>query len=497
MAHLAVDLGASGGKLYVGAVADGSFTVEQVARFDNRPVERAGRYVWDLEAIHEAVRAGVRTAITRYDIETVAVDTWGVDFGLLADGEPVEAPYAYRDPSLESTVDAITETVGRYELFERTGINHWNIPNTLWQYHYLASERPDVLSRADRLVMMPQLVATLLGADPCGEPTIASTSQMLDPRTREWDRGLLERLGLPTDLLPTLADPGTTVGSLAGHRQDVDIVLPASHDTAGAVAALPLSDGASAFLSTGTWFIVGLELEEPLLTREAFELGASNELGAGGTVRLVSNVNGFFLLEEAREAWASEGGRPDYGALVDAARSASTDALVNPDDPLFGIEGSMPDRIRTYCRSTGQPVPDTRGEVVRVIVESLAAKVAVTLADLLRAAGESVDRLHVGGGGVRNELFCRRLASAVDRPVRAGPADATAVGNVLVQAIAAGGLEDLAAGRGLVAEAMSLSTYEPGANGPGAGVEGGPASDRARERMRQLCAETVGDRETG
>lgn len=492
MAHLAVDLGASGGKLYVGAVADGSFTVDRVARFDNRPIEQAGRYVWDLDTIHREVTAGIRTAVADHDIETVAVDTWGVDFGLLADGDPVEAPYAYRDPNLASTVETITDTVGRYELFERTGINHWNIPNTLWQYHYLASERPGVLSRANRLVMMPQLVATLLGAELCGEPTIASTSQMLDPRTREWDRGLLERLDLPTELLPTLADPGTTIGSLAG--EDVDIVLPASHDTAGAVAALPLSGDASAFLSTGTWFIVGLELDDPLLSREAFDLGASNELGAGDTVRLVSNVNGFFLLEEAREAWAGEeeGSRPGYEALLDAARTATADALVNPDDPLFGIEGSMPDRIRRYCRSTGQPVPDSRGAVVRVIIESLAVKVAVTLTDLLSAAGESADRLHVGGGGVRNDLFCRRLAAAVDRPVRAGPTDATAVGNVLVQAVATGALDDLAAGRRMVGETMPPTRYEPRA-----GADAGLPGRGSRERMRQLCAETVGDRSTG
>jgi rhamnulokinase len=483
MSHLAVDLGASGGKVYLGTVDDGGVAVEPVTRFGNRPTERDGRYVWDLDRLLGNLRGALDDAVEAHDVDTVAVDTWGVDFGLLADGAPLSDPYSYRDPAVGSTIDAITETVDRFELFRRTGINHWNLPNTLWQYHHLVTDQPDALSRADRLVMMPQLVATLLGARPACEPTIASTTQMLDPRTRTWDRELLDRLDLPTGPLPDIESAGTTVGTL--ETTDVDIVLPASHDTASAVAGLPLADDTAAFLSTGTWFVVGLELDAPVLTREAFELGASNELGAEDTVRFVSNINGFFLLEECRERWAVDGERPGYATLLTAAADATADALVNPDDPLFGIEGPMPDRIRRYCRKTGQPEPETRGAVVRVIVRSLAAKTAVRLTDLTTAAGASVDRLHLGGGGVRNELFCQELATAVGLPVHAGAADATAVGNILLQAIAAGTVPDLTAGRRLVAEGMGSTAYRPPA---------GSSAGAARERMRSLCDRTVGDR---
>lgn len=480
MSHLAVDLGASGGKMYIGTFDDG-IAVEPVGRFDNRPVERNGRYVWDLERLLANLRAEIEAVVSTRDVDTVAVDTWGVDFGLLADGEPLSDPYSYRDPDLDATIDEITEEVGRFELFRRTGINHWNIPNTLWQYHYLATEQPDLLSQADRLVMMPQLIATLLGARPTCEPTIASTTQMLNPETRKWDRTLVDLLDLPTEPLPEIEQSGTTVGTL--DTGDVDIVLPASHDTASAVAGLPLDDDSSAFLSTGTWFIAGLELDAPVLTRDAFDLGASNELGADDTVRFLSNINGFFLLEECRESWATNGERPSYGTLMAAAADATTDAVVNPDDPLFGIEGAMPDRIRRYCRKTDQQVPETRGAVVRVILRSLASKAAIRLEDLTTAAGTSIDRLYLGGGGVRNELFCQQLAAAVDLPVYAGPADATAVGNILLQAIATGTVSDLTEGRRLVTEGMPVTEYQPPT---------GASVAAARDRMRNLCDRTIG-----
>jgi len=481
MSHLAVDLGASGGKVYVGAVDADGIEVDVVGRFDNRPVERNGRYVWDIERLLTDLRAEIDPVLNSRSVDTIAVDTWGVDFGLLADGQLLADPYAYRDPNLDATVDRITAEVDRMELFRRTGINHWNIPNTLWQYHYLATERAELLSRADRLVMMPQLVATRLGARATCEPTIASTTQMLDPTTRGWDRGLLDRLGLPTEPLPDLERSGTTIGTL--DTADVDIVLPASHDTASAVAGLPLDPDNSAFLSTGTWFIIGLELDAPVLTREAFELGASNELGADDTVRFLSNINGFFLLEECRERWADHGERPDYGTLLTAAAEATTDAMVDPDDPLFGIEGSMPEHVRRYCRETAQEVPEGRGAIVRIIIRSLATKAALRLEALTTAAGKSVDRLHLGGGGVRNELFCRHLATAVDRPVYAGAADTTAIGNILLQAVAAGSVPDLTAGRRLVAEGTTLTEYEP-ADDASAGS--------MRDRMRGLCNRNIG-----
>jgi rhamnulokinase len=491
MAHLAADLGANGGTVYLGEFGDGSVEVREVHRFDNRPVERDGRYVWDVEALVDGVVEGIVRGDEVATLDSVAVDTWGLDFGLVADGDLLRTPYSYRDPALSSTVDDLLATVSRREVFEATGINHWNTPNTLWQYHYLATEEPELLSRADHLLLTPQLLSQRLGGRPAAEATIASTTQMLDPGRREWATDLVERLDLPTGPLPPVEDPGGSLGRLdddvAGRLDsDPDLRLTASHDTASAVAALPLDDD-RAFVSTGTWFIVGVERDEPDRSRAAFEAGASNELGVGGTVRFLKNVNGFFLLEECREAWAGSDGPTDYDDLIAAARAADPfGPLVNPDDPLFGIEGEMPERIRRYCRETGQTPPTTRGETTRCIVESLAAATAVTVDGLLDVAGADADRLALGGGGVRNPLFCDLLASAADRRVVAGPAEATAVGNLLTQAVAAGTVADVDAGRRLVERTVDLDTYHPD-------PETSAEWERARRRLRDLRERTVGD----
>lgn len=466
MTHLAVDLGANGGKAYLGHFEEG-VTVEEVHRFDNRPVEHDGRYVWEIDRIRAEIEAAIREADGRADIETVGLDTWGVDFGLLAGGELLRPPTSYREPSVTSTRDDILDCASKREIFEATGINNWNTPNTLWQYHHLVTREPDVYERADRVVMTPQLLSTLLGGRPAGEVTIASTSQMLDTRSKTWAEGLLDALDLPTGPLPDVEDPGGRLGSLRpGLAADIDgdpqLVLPASHDTASAVAGLPLDDDARAFLSTGTWFIPGVELAAPKIDDDAFAVGASNELGAGGRVRFIRNVTGFFLLEECLAAWESGDGSLGYGQLVAEAREADPfGPLVDPEADAFDISGEMPAAIRAFCEETGQRPPGDRGALVRTILESLAARAAIVLEEILTAAGTDADRLHLGGGGVRNELFCGMLASALDRQVVAGPAEATAVGNLLTQAMAAGSVSDLAAGREQVAAAFSPTTYHP------------------------------------
>lgn len=483
MAHLAIDLGANGGKLYLGHFEDG-FDVEEIHRFDNRPVGRDERYHWEIERLRDEIVEGIEKADARATVETVGVDTWGVDFGLLADGELVQEPYSYRDPKLTSTRGDVLAETGKREIFEATGINHWNTPNTLWQYHYLATEEPELLDRADRLLFTPQLISYLLGGRPAGEPTIASTSQMFDPRTGEWATDLLDRLGLPVDLLPEPEPPGTPIGGLAPDIDDrlegsPELLLPASHDTASAVAGLPLTDS-SVFISTGTWFIPGVELDAPRIDDAAFAAEASNELGFEGIVRFLKNVTGFFLLEECREAWKAAGRPIDFDDLVAAAREADPfSALVDPESDRFAIEGNMPPLIREFCVRTDQSVPGGEGEMTRCVLESLAAKTALEIEGILAVTDAGDGPLHLGGGGVRNELFCEMLASALDRRVLAGPPEATAVGNLLVQAIATGEIEDLDAGRRLVADELPPTVYEP--SDPGEWEE-------AKGRMRELVA---------
>lgn len=484
MNHVAIDIGASGGTMYLGRVTETTFAVEEIDRFENGPAEAGDRYVWDCEALRERILAGLQAADRRADrIDTIGIDTWGLDFGLLSDGSLLRDPTSYRDPEAIAAKDVLFERIDRRQLFERTGITNWNTPNTLWQLYTIAQREPALFDRADGLLLMPQLLSELLGGRAAGEVTIASTTQMVDPERREWAIDLLEELSLPTDLLPALEDPGARLGTVGTDVANTlsstpELVAPASHDTASAVAGLPLTDDA-AFLSTGSWFVLGVERSEPLLTDGAFELSLSNELGVEGTVRLLKNVNGFFLLETCRDAWRGAGEPVDYGRLLAAAAAApSRRSLVDPDDNSFGIEGSMPEQIREYCRRTEQPVPTEQGEIVRCLLDSLATKTALTLEKLDAVVETPPSRIVLGGGGVRNALFCQLLADATGRPVQAGPTEATAIGNVLTQAVAAGTVPDVDTGRRLIAEQFDLRTYEPR----------GDDWDLARERMADLVS---------
>ncbi|QIO21979.1 rhamnulokinase family protein [Haloarcula sp. JP-L23] len=486
MNHVAIDIGASGGTVYLGSVTPTDFDVREVHRFDNRPVERDGRYVWDLAALRERMVDGLRAAGDRADdVDTVGIDTWGLDFGLLADGEVLRDPVSYRDPDATATRESLFEAVDERRVFEATGITNWNTPNTLWQLHTIAHEDPALLERADSLLMMPQLLTTLLGGRQCGEVTVASTTQMVDPSERAWATDLLDEVSLPTDLLPALEEPGRRLGPVADDvaaalPSTPDLVTPASHDTAAAVAGLPLSEDA-AFLNTGSWFILGVERDAPVRNDAAFEHGVSNELGVDGTVRLLKNVNGFFLLEECREAWREAGDPVDYDHLLSAARKAAARAaLVDPDAEAFGIDAPMPEQIRAYCRRTDQPVPTGQGGVVRCLLDSLVTKTALELDALASVVEDPPSSINLGGGGVRNELFCQLLADATGIPVVAGPVEATAVGNLLTQALAVDTLPDLAAGRRLVESAFQTARYAP------THTEGW---GRAKERMADLAVD--------
>ncbi|NLV04577.1 rhamnulokinase [Haloarcula rubripromontorii] len=483
MNHVAIDIGASGGTVFLGEVTESSFDVREVHRFDNRPAERDGRYVWDVDALVGHIADGIRAAEDGVDgLDTVGIDTWGLDFGLLADGELLRDPVSYRDPESTATREQVFDAVGKRRLFDATGITNWNTPNTLWQLHTLAEREPDLLAESDGLLMMPQLLSARIGGEPAGEVTIASTTQMVDPEERTWATDLLGELSVPTDILPPLAEAGQSLGPVdeavvSGLSSTPEIVTPASHDTAAAVAGLPLDEDA-AFLNTGSWFVLGVERDDPVRTDAAFDNAVSNELGVDGSVRLLKNINGFFMLEECREAWREAGESVDYDDLLSAAEQAPPRAaLVDTDADAFGIDEPMPDQIRAYCRRTDQPVPTGQGGIVRCLLDSLAAKTALELDALAAVVEGPPSRIVLGGGGVRNELFCQLLADATDRPVSTGPVEATAVGNVLTQAVAAGTVPDIETGRDLVGSAFETTTYEPRA---------GDEWTRAKERLAAL-----------
>ncbi|KXA91693.1 rhamnulokinase [candidate division MSBL1 archaeon SCGC-AAA259A05] len=483
MKHVAVDLGASGGKIYLGEIAE-DLKVQEIHRFDNWPVKVENRYVWNIEKlVRKIINSLKKVGKKEGTIDSIAIDTWGVDFGLLKNGELLRKPDSYRDPRLSSTLPNILKEVTKKEIFESTGINHWNIANSLWQYHYLSRNEPELLQSADRIVMIPQLISSMLGDGVCGEETIASTTQMLNPETRNWAKDLLERLDLSTEKLPEIEEPGTEIGRV---RKDIaqkigsspKILLPASHDTASAVAGMSLRDDKKAFLSTGSWFIVGLELENPVLTEEAFKAGSSNEMGIEKTSRFLKNINGFYIFEECRREWKRKGHTYQYDKLLEKASNTKRfGPLIDPDNETFTIEGNMPEKLISYCRETNQKLPEGKGEIVRCILESLSLKTAITLEDLIEASGISSSCLHLGGGGVRNEIFCQILSSATQMPVYAGPIEAAAVGNILTQTKACSEIEDIKEGRKLVQENFKIQKYEPEKN---------EKWSEAKSKMREL-----------
>ncbi len=469
--HVAVDLGANGGKTLLGKVQDDCFRVEEVYHFDNRPVLENGRYVWDIRNLRKRVVMGLREAKKRSnEITSVGIDSWGVDFGLIGIyGDLIQNPYSYRDPRVSSTVDQITGRISKRELFKITGINHWNIANTLWQYHYLSRKESGLLRRTKCVLMIPQLISFMLGGDVCAEETLASTTQMMDVNSRAWSEKIAGKLDLPFDRLPGIREPGVKIGALHEKAEapkiKAEIVLPASHDTAAAVAGMPLDRNNKAFLSTGTWFVLGLELNKPCLSKEAFELGASNEVGVGGTIRFLKNITGFFLLEECRRRWKENNRIYSYDELLKrASETAAFGPLIDPDDPSFVIEADMPHAIASYCRRSWQDAPRSEGQIARCIFESLAVKIALTIERMGDVAGIKIRRLNLGGGGVRNDLLCQMISSAASIPLDAGPPEVTAVGNILTQAIAYSEIGDIAEGRRLVAENMEIKKFEPEEN---------------------------------
>lgn len=484
--YLSVDLGASGGVIYTGQISAGTLSITEISRFNNRPVQQGNRYVWDIDRLQKKIVDGIVDCTTQQGpVDSIGIDTWGIDFGFLSDGKLLRPPYSYRDPSLQASRGELFEGIGKKSIFDASGVAHWDAATTLYHYHWIVQNEPAVVNEADHLLMMPQLLSWTLGAEPSCEATIASTTQMVDPTKKSWATDLLAAADLPTDILPPIDSPGTTVGTVESEQlpADVpppDIVLPASHDTAAAVAGLPLSQHNHLFVNTGTWFITGVELSHPDQSQQAFEIGASNELGVDNTVRLLKNINGFFLLEECRESWEQAGQKPGYDTILNQVDlSAPIGPLVDPDNEAFGIKGDMPTKIREYCRDTGQDPPDGIGSITRCVLESLTAKTAAVIEELRVLSGDESKRIHLGGGGVRNTLFCQMLADALELPVEAGPIEATSVGNLLTQARAFGAINSIADGRGLVKSSFDLSTYYP-------------CSERnwssAKERMRELVS---------
>jgi rhamnulokinase len=464
----AVDLGAESGRVAVGRFDGSRLSMREAHRFENGPVFRAGSLRWDAERLRRDVLDGLRAAGRDDAVDSLAVDSWGVDFGLLdARDELLEPPSHYRDARRAAGTGRVFGRIPPRELYERTGIQFLPI-NTVFELSAMVAERDPALDAAATLLLIPDLFHFWLCGSKTTEFTNATTTQCYDPTTKGWATDLLERLDVPTTMFPEIVPPGTPLGPIApdaARATGLDhaiVVAVATHDTGSAVAAVPLADDRSVFLSIGTWSLVGVEVDRPVITDESFAANLTNEGGVAGTFRLLRNVGGLWLLNECRRSWADEGHALGFDELVSLAAEARPFlAFVDPNAEVFLEPGDMPDRIRAFCRETGQPEPVEVGEIVRCVLESLALKHAETI-DLLHAVtGSAPSTLHVVGGGARNALLCAWTASAAGLPVFAGPDEATLVGNLLVQAMALGEIGSLREARDVVLASFEPVVYEP------------------------------------
>jgi rhamnulokinase len=459
--YAAIDLGAESGRVLCGRLSDGRVELEEANRFPNRPVRLPDGLRWNLLSLFSAALDGLRAAASEHPLRSVGVDAWGVDYALLDErGRLLGLPFHHRDERTVGMVERAQARVPRDQMYRTTGIQ--TIPvNTVFQL--LAEEDGESLAAASRIALVPDLLTSWLSGVVANEATAASTTGLLDARSGRWATALIEQLGLPSRIFGEIVEPGTMTGALLPHHElgDVPVSVVAGHDTASAFVAAPLRDRTSAVLSSGTWSLLGLEVDEPVLDDDAQAFNLSNERGVDGTTRLLRNVTGLWLLQECRRSLEPAGSR-EYEDLLRLAEAASDDVpLFDPDDEDLLRPGDMPRRIASAIARAGQQPPSSTGELVRSILVSLACKYRLVLEGLEQVTGRSVETIHVIGGGARNSVLSQITADVLGRRVLAGPVEATALGNVLVQARAFGELSSLEEMRVVAAASAQIATYEP------------------------------------
>ncbi len=465
----AVDLGASSGRVMVGRVAPNELELTEVHRFSNDPVRLPDGLHWDILRLYREVLVGLREAARAADsLVSIGVDSWGVDHGLLdQDGTLLGDPYHYRDDRTAASVDAVHAIVSPADLYARTGLQFLPF-NTIYQL--AAARRTSVFELARTMLLIPDLIGYWLSGVRVAEVTNASTTGLLDVHRRTWDEDLIASIAVSPSLFPTLAAPGDVIGPLqeevrheTGASADTLLTLVGSHDTASAVVGVPATEASFAYIACGTWSLVGVELDHAVLTQESREANFTNEGGVDDRIRYLRNVMGLWLLQESLRTWELEGTQEQLPALLLAAGALPAGGpVIDPDDAVFLPPGDMPARIAAACLREDQPPPTTRPGLVRCILDSLAAAYGRAVRDAARLSGRSVDVVHLVGGGARNTLLCQLTADACEVPVWAGPVEATALGNVLIQARARGLLSgDLETLRALVRSTQDIRRYEP------------------------------------
>jgi rhamnulokinase len=475
---LAIDLGAESGRVIAGLWNGRKLTLEQIHRFPNQPVQLAGSLRWDVLRIWSEIQDGLAMAARKHGdaIVSVGADTWGVDYVLLDKaGEMLGQPFHYRDSRTDGTMEKAFRRVPRSEIFAQTGLQFMQL-NTLFQLLATRQNTPQVLDRADCLLFMPDFIHWALCGSRSSEFTIASTSQCLNPLTRDWARPLLKKFGLPAGMLQKVIAPGTELGRLRSTVQDrtelqgIKVIAPPSHDTAAAVAGVPTNCTGRptwAYLSSGTWSLMGVEIQKASLTPRTQELNLTNEGGLDGTYRLLKNIMGLWLVQQCKRAFDRRGTNFEYSELAKlAAAAAPLRSLVDPDNVRFLNPPDMPKAIQTFCRETGQPIPKTPAQLIRCAYESLALKYRQVLGWLEELTGQPIEVIHVVGGGSQSGILNQFTADACQRPVLAGPVEATAMGNLLVQVRADRELASLDEMRRVVRQSATVRTFAPASPEP-------------------------------
>jgi rhamnulokinase len=473
--YLALDLGAESGRGLLGRFDGQCLKLEEGHRFPNGPVQMLDTLYWDLPRLYAEVKTALAQGVAHAgELDSVGVDTWGVDFALIGRGETLLGnPVHYRDARTDGMLAVAFGRVPRERIYEITGLQFLPF-NTVYQLLALSQSRSPVLEVSETLLMMPDLFGWLLTGRRAGEKTNASTTQLLNPRGGAWSDELCNGLGLPRAILPELIGPGEVLGPLlrsvaaeVGATRPLTVTAPATHDTASAVAAVPAVTASSGmpdwcYLSSGTWSLLGVEVSHTVINAETMRYNFTNEGGVAGTTRLLKNIMGLWLVQECRRTWARAGRDRSYEELTNRAQVAPPfAALVDPDDSTFLAPGDMPSRLAAFCRRTGQIAPSDEGALVRCCLESLALKYRWAIDRLEAILGASIKTIHVVGGGTKNALLCQFTADACGRPVHAGPAEATAIGNILMQALGGGQLSSVSDLRAVVARSFPATVYEP------------------------------------
>ena len=489
--YLGVDLGAESGRVMAGLFDGSKIEIHQMHRFANGPVHVGDSLRWNVLGLWSEIQQGLRKAGEQYGdaIRSVGVDTWGVDHVLMTDQDEIVAqPSHYRDPRTQGMLDYACSLVPKQEIFEQTGIQFMEL-NTLYQLLAMQKQNPKLLAVADSFLMMPDFFHWLMSGSRVVEFTDASTTQCLHPLERNWSYDLLRKLKLPTEIFPEVVSPGTLLGKMRESVASrlglprIDVVTPATHDTGSAVAAVPTASTGTpnwAYISSGTWSLMGVEVAEAVLTPRAYELNVTNEGGIDGTYRLLRNIMGLWLVQECRRSWQRQGQDYDYTQLTQLASEAKPfRSLVQPDDARFLAPQEMPAAIADFCQHTSQPVPQSPGEFVRCALESLALRYRTVLGWMEELTGTKIEVIHIVGGGTKNELLNQFTADACGVPVLTGPVEATVLGNLLVQARTAGEVGSLAEIRDVVRASVELQRYEP---------QNESVWAEAHERFEQLCS---------